>query len=170
MAHYDDAQHAGDTGAALADLVLAALDNPDRAAELPRLPDAAIEDACRRLEDAVDLRRPELARCRALSEIGLAKLMMATGDLDDAIAGGAGAGDRRVDAVDAWPMSWFGSTGSPSGMGITPECRSCAGFCPSPRRPERRPTRDWDPGIDRAVSAPNLPLPHPGRPRSTSAA
>ena len=52
MAHYDDAQHAGDTGAALADLVLAALDNPDRAAELPRLPDAAIEDACRRLEDA----------------------------------------------------------------------------------------------------------------------
>ena len=86
MAHYDDAQHAGDTGAALADLVLAALDNPDRAAELPRLPDAAIEDACRRLEDAVDLRRPELARCRALSEIGLAKLMMATGDLDDAIA------------------------------------------------------------------------------------
>ena len=86
MAHYDDAQHAGDTGAALADLILAALDSPDRAAEPPRLPDAVIEDARRRLEDAVDLRRPELARCRALSEIGLAKLMMATGDLDDAIA------------------------------------------------------------------------------------
>jgi tetratricopeptide (TPR) repeat protein len=86
MAHYDAAQHAGDTGAALADLVLATRAGTETATELPPLPDPVIDDARRRLQDAVDLRRPELVRCRALSEIGLAKLMMATGDLDEAIA------------------------------------------------------------------------------------
>jgi cytochrome c551/c552 len=86
MAHYDAAQHAGDTGAALADLVLATRAGTETATELPPLPDPVIDDARRRLQDAVDLRRRELARCRALSEIGLAKLMMATGDFDEAIA------------------------------------------------------------------------------------
>jgi hypothetical protein len=86
MAHYDAAQHAGDTGAALADLVLATLAGTETASELPPLPDPVIDGARTRLRDAVELRRPELARCRALSEIALAKLMMATGDLDEAIA------------------------------------------------------------------------------------
>jgi hypothetical protein len=85
MAHYDAAQHAGDTGAALSDLVLAALASPDTGPEPPQLPDAVVEEARRRLQDAIDLRRPELARCRALSAIVLAQLMMATGDLDEAI-------------------------------------------------------------------------------------
>ena len=58
----------------------------ESAATRPPLPDPVIDEAHRRLRDAIDLRRPELARCRALSEIGLAKLMMATGALDEAIA------------------------------------------------------------------------------------
>jgi hypothetical protein len=86
MAHYDAAQHAGDTGAALTDLVLATLAGTESAATRPPLPDLVINEAHRRLRDAIDLRRPELARCRALSEIALAKLMMATGAVDEAIA------------------------------------------------------------------------------------
>jgi hypothetical protein len=79
---YDAAQHAGDTGMALADLVLA---GPDPS------PAAAIEDARSRLTRAVDLSRPELVRSRVLSQIGLAKLMMATGAVDEAVAVANGA-------------------------------------------------------------------------------
>ena len=68
MHYYDAAQHAGDTGLALTDLVLAGPDPPM----------AAIEDARSRLTRAVDLRRPELVRSRVLSQIGLAKLMLAS--------------------------------------------------------------------------------------------
>jgi len=82
MDHYDAAQHAGDTGMALADLVLAGPDPPLA---------AAIEDARSRLIRAVDLRRPELVRSRVLSQIGLAKLMMATGAVGEAVAMADGA-------------------------------------------------------------------------------
>jgi hypothetical protein len=71
MAFYDDAQHAGDLGAALLDLTLAGAGGPG--------------DARARYLTAVDRRRPELARSRALSQIGLAKLAMATGDADEAV-------------------------------------------------------------------------------------
>jgi hypothetical protein len=77
LEHYDAAQHAGDTGTALADLALAGPDPP---------PAATIADARSRLEQAIDLRRPERARCLVLSQIALAKLMMGTGAPEEAVA------------------------------------------------------------------------------------
>jgi hypothetical protein len=76
MGYYDAAQHAGDTGTALADLVLATVVPTES---------STIEDARGRLLEAVQRRRPELARCRTLSQIGLAKLMLVTGDVDEAV-------------------------------------------------------------------------------------
>ena len=87
MGYYDAAQHAGDTGTALADLVLATVPTePSTARAAAAAPVATIEDARRRLQEAVERRRPELARCRTLSQIGLAKLMLATGAVDEAVA------------------------------------------------------------------------------------
>jgi hypothetical protein len=82
MAFHDAAQHAGDTGAALWDLV------PER---------PAIADECRaRYVTASDDRPLHLARSLALSQIGLAKLTMGTGDPAEA----ATQGHAALDAAD----------------------------------------------------------------------
>lgn len=72
MAFYDAAQHAGDIGAALLDLAQADA-VPARVAEA-------------RYVVAIESRPGHLVRSRALSQVGLAKLTMATGDPAEAVA------------------------------------------------------------------------------------
>ena len=79
MVHYDVAQHAGDVGAALLDLALAGSGGSGVARA--------------RYAIAIDRRRPELARSLALSRVGLAKLVMATGDPAEAAQAGHAALD-----------------------------------------------------------------------------
>jgi hypothetical protein len=77
MRYYDAAQHAGDVGTALLDL---ALEMPNDEAE-----------ARARHVTAIEARRPDLPRSRALSQIGLAKLTMVTGDPAEAVSIGCAA-------------------------------------------------------------------------------
>jgi hypothetical protein len=79
MRYYDAAQHAGDIGAALLDLVLAGAVAPGEARS--------------RHVTAIDGRRPDLVRSRALSQVGLAKLEMASGDPTEAVSIGHAALD-----------------------------------------------------------------------------
>ncbi|HET8619741.1 MAG TPA: hypothetical protein VFM27_12325 [Acidimicrobiales bacterium] len=81
MVYYDVAQHAGDVGAALLDLTLAG--------------SGASAVARARYATAIDRRRPELARSLALSRVGLAKVIMVTGDPAEA----AQAGHAALDAA-----------------------------------------------------------------------
>jgi hypothetical protein len=83
MAFHDAAQHAGDIGAALLDLVPAWA--------------AGREECHARYVTAIECRRPHLARSLALSRVGLAKLTMATGDPAEA----ARLGHAALDASDA---------------------------------------------------------------------
>jgi hypothetical protein len=86
MAFHDAAQQAGDVAAALWDLVVA-----DAAG-------AARTNECRaRHVTAVERRPAHLARSRALSQIGLAKLTLVTGDPAEAAA----LGHAALDAADA---------------------------------------------------------------------
>lgn len=82
MRYYDEAQHAGDIGAALLDLVLAGV--------------AATGEARNRYATAIDGRRPGLVRSRALSQVGLAKLELAAGDP----AKGVSIGHAALDTAD----------------------------------------------------------------------
>jgi hypothetical protein len=85
MVFHDAAQQAGDVGAALWDLV---------AAEAAGQADVA---ECRaRHVTAIDRRPAHLARSRALSQIGLAKLTMAAGDPVEAAALGHAALDAAA--------------------------------------------------------------------------
>jgi hypothetical protein len=82
MAFHDAAQHAGDSGAALLALV------PTRA--------AGAADCHARYVTAIEARPVHLARSRALSQIGLAKLMMGTGDPAEATRLGHAALDAAA--------------------------------------------------------------------------
>jgi hypothetical protein len=79
MGYYDAAQHAGDVGTALLDLALVGVTSP--------------EEARARHTVAIETRRPDLARSRALSQIGLAKLIVVTGDPAEAVPIGHAALD-----------------------------------------------------------------------------
>lgn len=79
MQYYDAAQHAGDVASALLDLALIGETAP-----------AAVRA---RYATAIDDRPPNLVRSRALSQVGLAKLTMATGDPAEAVAVGHAALD-----------------------------------------------------------------------------
>lgn len=77
MRYYDHAQHAGDVGIALLDLALLGTVDPERART--------------RLVTGIEERPPSLVRSRALSQIGLAMLTMATGDPAEAVSIGRSA-------------------------------------------------------------------------------
>jgi hypothetical protein len=77
MRYYDHAQHAGDVGCALLDLALCHAVDPERA----RM----------RLVTGIEDRPASLVRSRALSQIGLAKLTIATGDPSEALSVGESA-------------------------------------------------------------------------------
>ena len=79
MRYYDAAQHAGDVAAALLDLTLAR-----------ELAPGQVKD---RYAVAIHARRPDLVRSRVLSQIGLARLTMATGDPAEAVSVGHAALD-----------------------------------------------------------------------------
>jgi hypothetical protein len=79
MRYYDAAQHAGDVGTALLDLALTGAATPDEARD--------------RHVTAIDGRHPNLVRSRALSQVGFAKLTMATGDPAEAVQIGHAALD-----------------------------------------------------------------------------
>jgi hypothetical protein len=79
MRYYDEAQHAGDVAAALLDLLLTGA--------------AAPGEARSRYVTAIDGRRPDLVRSRALSQVGLAKLEMAAGDPAEGVSIGHAALD-----------------------------------------------------------------------------
>jgi hypothetical protein len=77
MRYYDHAQHAGDVGIALLDLALGGSVDPDCART--------------RLITGIEDRPPSLVRSRALSQLGLAKLTMVTGDPAEAVSIGRSA-------------------------------------------------------------------------------
>lgn len=79
MTYYDAAEHAGDTGHALADLAIRS-QRPD--------------DARSRLAAAVDGHTPEFARSEALCQARVATLVMAVGDPHEAVELGHAAIDR----------------------------------------------------------------------------
>ena len=172
MASYDAAHHAGGTGAALADLVLAAI-APETATDPPTgRPQPSSRTHSGRLRRAIDLRPPGRARCRALCEIALAKLTMATGDLDDAVA----LAERALATADSIRSrrvaDEFARLHLLAERHAAPRRRRGAASTPGRRRPavSSRRTRARDPGNQAPKSAQTLPLPHPGRPKSTSAA
>jgi hypothetical protein len=79
MTYYDDAEHAGDTGHALADLALR---------------DGRVADGRARLDAAIAGHTPEFARSAALCQAKLATLVMAVGDPHEAVGLGQGAIER----------------------------------------------------------------------------